>query len=387
MEPFIEKIYAEPGAFKWPMAQRLREIFPPEKWEQVEPEVAKNILSEISLSQGKKILYLTEAKGNVVKPCPGTSPPYLCCRYMILNPQIQCPMDCTYCILQNYLDFPVLTLHVNFGLIFQELDTWLEKSPSRIFRFGTGELADSLALDSLIPLSQDLLANFANRKNALLELKTKTDCIENILQSSFRRAVISWSVNPPPVIESEEYGTADLEARLRSAEDCVKAGFLIGFHFDPILAIPHFEKAYSDLVNQIFDRIPPSRIAWISLGSLRFPPALKSVAEARFPHTRIFYEEMIRGLDGKMRYIKPLRLELYKSVYQAIWKQARNVFVYFCMESPDVWEKVMGKVPRSNAELDFWFAQSLYRRFPELEFPEPHWESYESLCGIEPASS
>lgn len=373
----IEKIYADPESLKWPLAQRIKAITPKEKWEEIEPESAKMIFSEIPLSQGKRILYLTEAKGNVVKPCPGTSAPYLCCQYMIINAQTQCPMDCTYCILQDYLDFPVLTFHVNLDLVFQELDTWLEKYPSRIFRFGTGELADSLALDSFIPLSQELLSYFAYRRNAILELKTKTDCIENVLKSPFRRAVISWSMNPQSVIETEEYRTASIEARIHAAERCMNAGFLIGFHFDPILAIPHFEKAYPDLVNQIFDRISPSRIAWISLGSFRFPPSLKSIIKARFPKTQILYEEMIRGLDNKMRYLKPLRLELYKTVYHAIRKRAPEVFVYFCMESPDVWEKVMGKVPCSNAELDFWFAEHLYRHFPELELSVPKREEYQ----------
>lgn len=377
MELFIDKIYAEPGSLKWPIAQRLKAIFPQEKWEVVAPEQAKHTLSEVSLTRGKRILYLTESKGGLVKPCPGTSAPYICCRYMILNPQVQCPMDCTYCILQDYLDFPVLTLHVNLDLVFQELNTLLEKYPSRIFRFGTGELADSLALDSLVPLSIELIYYFSHCHNAILELKTKTDCIENVLKSPFRQAVISWSLNPQSVIETEEYLTASLEARLRSAEQCAKAGFLIGFHFDPILAIPNFEKAYTDLVNQIFDRILPSRIAWISLGTLRFPPSAKSVVEVRFPKTRILYEEMIRGLDNKMRYIKPLRLELYKTVYQAIRKRSTDVFVYFCMESSDIWEKVMGKSPMSNAELDFWFAEHLYFHFPELGFPQPKREDYQ----------
>ena len=63
------------------------------------------------------------------------------------------------------------------------------------FRVGTGELADSLAFDSLTGLSRDLVDFFAARENLTLELKTKTDEIENLLAIDPRgRVLVSWTL-------------------------------------------------------------------------------------------------------------------------------------------------------------------------------------------------
>jgi spore photoproduct lyase len=334
-------------------------------------------LPEVQLRSGKRILFLTNSPGRLVKPCPATKPPYLCCRYTVIHSSTQCPMDCTYCILQNYLESSVIRVNVRLNDIFREIDSLMSREPARFFRFGTGELGDSLALDPITGLSGDFLSFFASKRNGLIELKTKSTHIERVLGYPAKHAVISWSLNPDTVINLEEIHTPALQARLRSAYRCQQAGYLLGFHFDPILSVRNAKLLYEETIDQLFAVIRPERIAWISLGTLRFPPALKQVIRTRFPRSRIIYEEMIRGLDGKMRYPKPLRVELYRAVYQRLRHYSSDVFIYFCMESPRVWEEVMGKAPKHNAELDFRFAENLWRRFRgELDMNEPRQEYY-----------
>ena len=65
------------------------------------------------------------------------------------------------------------------------------------------------------------------------------------------------------------------------------------------------------------------------------------------------HEEFIRGRDGKYRYFKPLRLELYSRVVQAIKNTAETeIPLYFCMESEDVWRDVLKKMPRNEQEVE-----------------------------------
>ena len=118
-------------------------------------------------------------------------------------------------------------------------------------------------------------------------------------------------------------------------------------------------------------------MTWISLGTLRFPPALKDVIAKRFPGSRILYDEMIRGLDGKMRCVRPLRVELYQAVTGWIREQAPDVFLYFCMESPPVWDAVFEEHPESNADLDFRFARHIHDRFAdEIDMDRPEHSNY-----------
>ena len=366
MIPSIEKIIIHSDAVDAPMTRRIIGNLPDVPAEVMDDAASERFASGLTLSRGKRILFLTRGKGALVKPCPGTSDPYLCCGYVTVNPQTHCPMDCTYCILQNYLERSFLTVHVNTDEILLRIEALLASQPGRFFRIGTGELADSLALDPITQISGDLLPFFVSKRNALLELKTKTGNVRSLLAQPARRAVISWSVNPQRVIDAEEHRTASLDERLSAAGECAEAGFLVGFHFDPILLVEEWEKDYDGLIDRLFSAVNPSRIAWISLGSLRFPPALKEVIEERFPRSRIPFGEMIRGLDGKMRYAKPVRLELYRRIAGRIRERSSGVFVYFCMESPDVWERVMGRAPASNAELDGLFSESIRRRFPDL---------------------
>ena len=324
----------------------------------------------------KQILYITNQKGELVKPCPGTQRSYLCCGYTIINQMIQCPMDCTYCVLQGYLDHPFMILHTDITRIFEEIDGLSKKQPGRFFRFGTGELSDSLVLDGLTELSREYAEFFCTKREGIIEFKTKTDHVDTLLASSTKNVVVSWSINPQTIADTEEFRCATVDDRLRAARRCQDKNFLLGFHFDPILCVPGWEALYDDLIKRLFSLIDGGRIAWISLGSLRYPPHLKDIARRRFPKSKIFCEEMIRGMDGKMRYPKPMRVEMYRKIFKCIKEAAPDVFVYFCMESPEVWDRVMGGHPASNEELDFRFAESLYNRFPELGIDEPVQESY-----------
>jgi spore photoproduct lyase len=109
---------------------------------------------------------------------------------------------------------------------------------------------------------------------------------------------------------------------------------------------PGCEADYRQVVQQLFQRIDPQNIVWISIGTFRFMPALKPVISRRFPESTIAYGEFITGLDNKMRYFKPLRIDLYRKMVAWIRQAAPDVTVYYCMEDEEVWQKTMGMVPQ-----------------------------------------
>jgi spore photoproduct lyase len=105
------------------------------------------------------------------------------------------------------------------------------------------------------------------------------------------------------------------------------------------------------VVADIFSHVAGDNIVWISIGTLRFMPELKPILRQRFPGSRILCGEFIPGLDGKLRYFKPLRIRLYQTVIQAIREAAPDVLVYFCMEDDEVWQKSLGFVPAARGGL------------------------------------
>ncbi|MEA3287801.1 MAG: hypothetical protein U9Q77_10570 [Candidatus Marinimicrobia bacterium] len=342
-------------------------------------EDRKETMFRREATPAKREILLTEQQGHTVKQCPGTDRAYRCCNYHVINQTTNCPIDCTYCILQFYLNNPVTTVYANTEKLFTEVKDKIATQPQRFFRIGTGELSDSLAFDSSSEFSRDIVNYFADLKNVLLELKTKSNRIENLLELDHKgHTVISWSVNPQVIIDAEEHKAASLKERLEAMRLVQAAGYKIGFHFDPLLYHDDWKRSYPDLIRQLFEVVDPENVAWISIGSLRFPPDMKEKVLEKFPRSKIMFAELIRGMDGKMRYPKPLRLEMYRTVYEALRSYgSEDLFIYFCMESAEIWERVMGWSPESNEHLDFLFATSLYSQFPGLMSEEPQRKVYD----------
>ncbi|MGB9629526.1 MAG: SPL family radical SAM protein [Thermodesulfobacteriota bacterium] len=368
MFPFqIEKIYLDEKVEKDWVTQKILEALPHLPLERVQDKrtTIKEVLSmHDPIGIGKKRLFITHFYGKRLKRCPGTSH-HICCGYYVINPMTNCPMDCSYCVLQGYLNNPFLTLYSNWDSLLLEIELFLAQKVFPLIRIGTGELSDSLALESIFPISQILIPFFADREDSILELKTKSANVDSILNLNHReRTVVSWSLNPPSIIEKEEKGTVSLKDRLNSAKKCQEKGYPLGFHFDPIFCEEDWEEGYQETIHQLFKEIDPKRIIWLSLGGFRYPPELKSIVEERFPETRIFLGELFPGRDSKFRYLKEIRVELYRKMVDWLRAVDPDLFVYLCMESQEVWEKVFGWAPKNSRHLNQMF-ENRVRKFLE----------------------
>lgn len=80
-------------------------------------------------------------------------------------------------------------------------------------------------------------------------------------------------------------------------------------------------------------------------------PAQKTLIRERFPRSVVPLGELIPAEDGKLRYVKPIRVEMYRSLLDAIEEFGAGTRVYACMERPEVWRKAFGRVPLSDPGL------------------------------------
>ena len=99
------------------------------------PEVSKEIVDNFAwhqdesnadpllnpLTHGKKTLHLKYFRGASFKVCPGFSDKVICCNYFTLDLIENCPFECTYCILQAFLNKPVITVHANLKEILEQV--------------------------------------------------------------------------------------------------------------------------------------------------------------------------------------------------------------------------------------------------------------------------
>ncbi|MGE4518780.1 MAG: radical SAM protein [Desulfobacteraceae bacterium] len=348
----IKKIYLTSDCRDYPLAEEIimKSGAEVEVTNDLIPLMKEISASEDPQSMGKEVLILTKNRGDFLKKCPGTRY-YRCCNYQILHVGSFCPMDCSYCILQTYFHPPALSFFLNQEKMEDELNERVFSS-NRIWRIGTGEFTDSLVWDELFNYSKYLVNLFNEQKRAILELKTKTVNIDNLLDLDHNKKIIlSWSLNTPKVINEDERYTTSLEERLAAASVCEKKGYKLAFHFDPVVIYPGAADDYKKTVRKIFEYVSSENIVYISLGTFRFMSDLKDIIKKRFEKSKIWYGEFFPGTDNKMRYLKPLRINIFKEIHDEFMKIDKNLCLYFCMEDDKVWERVFGYVPASKGGL------------------------------------
>ena len=302
-------------------------------------------------------------KGAFVKHCP-CSPGSVPCGYYNLNLQTGCPFDCSYCILQAYLeDKQQGVFYTNFDDLEKELGKFL--ADKKEVRIGSGELSDSLAYEKIRPGAARVLELFRGFPEAVFEFKTKAVAIRALLEAKEVPAniVVSWSLNPAPLIRLEERLTPSLPRRLRALEAVQAKGYAVGIHFDPLLLFPGWQEHYRELIRTLSRIVRPGRIAWWSLGALRFPPELKKHI---FKHrkSQLFWGELIEGEDKKYRYFTPLRLELFRFIRDEIRASiSRHAPLYLCMENAVTWKEILPELPADEISINrFLYASVMEKR-------------------------
>ena len=347
----FKQILVEEAAWDYPMTRRVLARLPGVPVKVIADREAlrpREVSPAQWLGESKTTLLLAVQKGPFWRACPGTRD-YICCGYQVLQVALNCPFDCTYCILQSYVNVPAVTVFVNIEDLESELRTTWAETPHRTWRLGTGEFGDSLALDRLTGLHEVLVPLVARHPNAILEIKSKWHDLTHLLPLGPNpRVIFAWSLNPPELIREAELGAATLEARLKAARQAALAGFRLAFHFDPLIFFPGWEEAYRRTVERLGAAVSAAEIVWISLGCLRFLPPLRRIMLARFPHSRIGSQEMVRAPDGKWRYFKELRVEMYSRLAEWLDRALPGVRLYLCMESPRVWREVFGYAPEGE---------------------------------------
>lgn len=357
----IQKVYLAQESRQEPFVQQVLErLHDVEIQEFSSQESLSEIHNEINSELdpyhiGKKILILRPTKGGFFNQCPGTQG-LLCCNYFVINPVVGCNFDCQYCFLQGYLESPAIQITTNLDDHLKELAQWLNNKRLGFYRIGSGELSDSLSLDPVLQIAPRLIRTLGPLANTQLELKSKSHYVDHLMDLPDKgNTIISFSVNPESIIQEIELGATTLEERLKAAARAADAGYQLAFHFDPIILITNWQKEYSQVVKKIFSSVPADNIMYISLGVMRYFRALRREMRRRFPDSPIHQGPFVEGEDGKWRYFRPKREEVFSFVKNEILAQDPRQWIYFCMEGRNTWKNVFNLDIDNRSNLDPFF--------------------------------
>ncbi len=281
--------------------------------------------------------------------CPVASPRTLCCNLQTLDAVDNCGYGCSYCSIQSFFDGK----QINFDKGFADKLKNLKLDPEKTYHIGTGQSSDSLMWGNSHGVL-DAVIDFAHANpNVILELKTKSANVNHLIRSNAPKNILcTWSLSTPTLIHHEEHGTASLEKRLAAARQVADAGFVVGFHFHPIIHYDHWEEDYQAVVKQLTSQFDTDEVALISLGTLTYIKSVMREIRKKAIPSQILKMPLVDA-DGKLSYPDDIKLSMFKSVYNSFpdsWKE--QVFYYLCMENQRFWKPVFGFEYASNDEFE-----------------------------------
>ncbi|NIP37701.1 MAG: hypothetical protein GWO07_01315 [Candidatus Dadabacteria bacterium] len=286
-------------------------------------------------NEDKDCLALGQKKGEVLKSIGRMGDG----QYYLFH-EMDCRYDCEYCYLQYYFQTKVPVIFVNRNEVLDRMKEAMQLHPKTYFH--AGEICDSLAFDDLTDFSLDLADLAKDNQNCTIEFRTKSTNIENLLSINNPPANIipSWTMSPQIVSETFEHKTPKFSERLTAAKACQDKGYTVGIRIDPIIIYDDWENGYSEMVSQIMTTLNPKQIDYISLGSIKLHKLLTDVIRKRFPRSKLLLGEIFPGEDGKYRYLKFQRVDVYKKIMSWIRDYDSEIGVDLSLESEDIRELV-----------------------------------------------
>lgn len=339
------EIWIEESVYSSPLAQRIRERAGESACKVIGQAQSINdqlLQDPAAMTRGRRILVVARMNGPFFKACPCSGESVHCGSDMMNV--AGCSSATSYCLLQSSTNNPTVVVYANLEDLATELDQYFRENPGRQLRVGVGESCDSLDLEPLTGYAADLVRVFSQYPNATLELRTRGDSVDGLIGLDPGRAVISWTITCAEASCVEDKRSATLAERLDAASRVAEAGYKVGFHFDPMIHFPGWQESYADLLDRVEGAVHPNYVEWISLGALRFAPALKGTMERRFPS---FSESEFVIADGRMRYFPAIRTEMFCYMAEQIRRRYPDTMIYLCMEPPEIWQKVLGREPRT----------------------------------------
>ena len=287
--------------------------------------------------EGKQTLVLAEHRSAVRQ---STENDNSCPNYWHFSPYGFCPYACSYCYLagtQGVRFSPTVKVFLNLSEMLADVDRIAHRL-SEPTAFYLGKLQDGLALEPLTGYSRAIVPFFARHPLARLTLLTKSADVRNLLTIEHREhALLSWTLNPPTIIEAFEQSTPTLEARLGAMEACAAAGYPVRAVVMPIIPLPGWESIYGDFLTAVLERV---RLTRITLGSICSYPQALHLTEQKLGRDNAISKQLgprRSGTgDGRRRFPRDVRLAVYRHLVHTIRRTDTELEIGLCLEESEM---------------------------------------------------
>jgi spore photoproduct lyase len=244
---------------------------------------------------------------------------------------LNCLYDCRYCFLQGMYPSANYVLFINYEDFQSSIDATLaqHQHDEKIYFF-SGYDCDSLAYEPISHFVQEFLPFFAKRANAILELRTKSSNIRQLLQlNPIENCVVAYSLTPDAIAKAVEHKAPSIAKRVQAIQKLAAAGWKIGLRFDPLIDDENFEKYYQELLDNVFSILSPSAIHSVSLGPLRFPEKMYKRIVKLYPNEPLFAQSLSTR-DKHISYSADRELQMKNFLLDKIKNYVDTTLLFQC---------------------------------------------------------
>lgn len=242
---------------------------------------------------------------------------------------LNCPYDCRYCFLQGMYSSANYVIFINYEEYMADIKVMNEKAAEPLYFF-SGYDGDSLAFEPVTHFVKEFLPFFRTLDNAILELRTKSTNVKELLrQTAFPHCVVAFSLTPEEISQLTEHKVPAVAKRLQAMRQVAEKGWPIGLRFDPLIYHPDFKRLYEKLIAAIFAVIQPQYLHSVSLGPLRFPEKMYQKIVKLYPQDPLLAGPLYS--QGKVvSYPKELEQRMKSSVQEILKQYVDQTLLFEC---------------------------------------------------------
>ncbi|NDK07987.1 hypothetical protein EOM39_01930 [Candidatus Gracilibacteria bacterium] len=241
-------IYIEKDALNYTQTNKIISLFP--EATKIIIKNYKNIFDKNIPLHQEKCIVIAKITGSAIGKTPdnyGHTP-----NTYFFKTSINCVFDCSYCYLKGAFKNDMQVYFVNYDEIKKDISEVIEKDKNPM-RFYSSDYSDILGSNKISGFLQEFVPFFEKFDNVMMEVRTKSTCIQDIIDLGFvpKNTEFAFSLNPQILIDKYEKGTPCLDDRIKAINKLLEQGYKVGLRFLPLLPVKNYEQIYTEFVEYI----------------------------------------------------------------------------------------------------------------------------------------
>jgi spore photoproduct lyase len=308
---FPQAVYYEPDALSYPLGRMLKNKYADRVWTPVE---SHNSIEEMQKRENREFPRMKQALIVGVRKTHKYVENQKVSDFLVPWTSSGCSAMCLYCYLVcSYNKCAYLRVFVNREEMMAKLvKTSMKYGKPLTFEIGSNS---DLVLENTITGNLPwTIEEFAKNAKGSITFPTKFDMVAPLALLDHKgKTIFRMSVNPDHIIRHIEYGTAQLEDRIRALNLMNAAGYKTGLLIAPVILMDGWQKLYGELIGSLADGLSEGvkKTSFIEIIFMTYSYVHQAINTEAFPNAPVLFDrekQTGRG-RGKYWYKEALRAE------------------------------------------------------------------------------